>query len=177
MSTSGQINTDAAAVPTANEPKADIDATAEEFKLEQKSFADFGVSKPIVEAIAAKGITHPFPIQALTLPIALKRQDIIGQAKTGTGKTLGFGIPIVESVVRLSEEGYENLVAPGAPQALAIAPTRELAVQVAGDLKMASANRDVRIVEVYGGRAYEPQVDALKKGAEIVVGTPGRASH
>lgn len=174
MSTSGQINTDAAAVPTANEPKADIDATAEELKLEQKSFADFGVSKPIVEALAAKGITHPFPIQALTLPIALKRQDIIGQAKTGTGKTLGFGIPIVESVVGPSEEGYENLVAPGAPQALAIAPTRELAVQVAGDLKMASANRDVRIVEVYGGRAYEPQVDALKKGAEIVVGTPGR---
>lgn len=174
MSTSGQINTDHASVPTSAEPKADIDATPEELDLDRKSFADFGVSQDIVDALAEKGITYPFPIQALTLPIALTRQDIIGQAKTGTGKTLGFGIPMIESVVGPGEEGYGKLTKPGAPQALAIAPTRELAVQVAGDLKMASANRNIRIVEVYGGRAYEPQVNALKKGAEIVVGTPGR---
>lgn len=159
-------------MPALNEPAADIDATPEE--IEQKSFADYGVSQPIVEALAAKGITHPFPIQALTLPIALSGQDIIGQAKTGTGKTLGFGIPMIEAVVGPGEDGFDQLRAPGAPQALAIAPTRELAVQVAGDLVAASTNRNIRIVEVYGGRAYEPQVEALKKGAEIIVGTPGR---
>ncbi len=174
MST-GKIDTGSAAVPQTNEPAADIDATAEELvDLEGKSFADFGVSQPIVDALSAKGITYPFPIQALTLPIALTGQDIIGQAKTGTGKTLGFGIPMIEAVVGPGEEGFDDLRAPGAPQALAIAPTRELAVQVAGDLVAASANRNIRIVEVYGGRAYEPQVEALKRGAEIIVGTPGR---
>lgn len=173
-STSGKIDTGQAAVPALNEPAADIDASVDELDLEQKSFADFGVSQPIVDALNAKGITYPFPIQALTLPIALTRQDIIGQAKTGTGKTLGFGIPMIEAVVGPKDEGFDALAKPGAPQALAIAPTRELAVQVAGDLVAAAANRNIRIVEVYGGRAYEPQVDALKRGAEIVVGTPGR---
>lgn len=174
MST-GKIDTGAASVPQTNEPAADIDATAEELvDLDQKSFADFGVSQPIVDALSAKGITYPFPIQALTLPIALTGQDIIGQAKTGTGKTLGFGIPMIEAVVGPGEEGFDDLPAPGAPQALAIAPTRELAVQVAGDLVAASVNRNIRIVEVYGGRAYEPQIEALKRGAEIIVGTPGR---
>lgn len=174
MST-GKIDTGSAAVPQTNEPVADIDATVDELvDLDQKSFADFGVSQPIVDALTAKGITYPFPIQALTLPIALTGQDIIGQAKTGTGKTLGFGIPMIEAVAGPGEEGFDDLRAPGAPQALAIAPTRELAVQVAGDLVAASANRNIRIVEVYGGRAYEPQIEALKKGAEIVVGTPGR---
>ncbi|WP_182355120.1 DEAD/DEAH box helicase [Flaviflexus huanghaiensis] len=168
----GKIDTDEAVVPELNEPAADIAAAPDE--IEQKSFADYGVSEPIVDALDAKGITYPFPIQALTLPIALSGQDIIGQAKTGTGKTLGFGIPMIEAVVGPGEEGFDQLRAPGAPQALAIAPTRELAVQVAGDIVAASVNRNVRIVEVYGGRAYEPQVEALKKGAEIVVGTPGR---
>ncbi|MDM8086068.1 DEAD/DEAH box helicase [Cellulomonas cellasea] len=138
------------------------------------SFADFDVRPEIVAALAASGITHPFPIQAMTLPVALSGHDIIGQAKTGTGKTLGFGVPLLHRVVAPGEPGYDELPAPGKPQALVVVPTRELAVQVAGDLQTASSLRSVRIVQLYGGRAYEPQVDALKNGVEVVVGTPGR---
>ncbi len=119
-------------------------------------------------------IVHPFPIQAMTLPVALGGHDIIGQAKTGTGKTLGFGIPILQRVVTPTDEGYASLARPGKPQALAVAPTRELAVQVAADLGRAGAQRGARVLTVYGGRAYEPQIEALRNGVEIVVGTPGR---
>jgi len=138
------------------------------------SFADFDVRPEIVQALADAGITQPFPIQAMTLPVALSRHDIIGQAKTGTGKTLGFGVPLLDAIVAPGEDGYDQLPAPGKPQALVVVPTRELAVQVAGDLATASARRSVRVVQVYGGRAYEPQIDALNKGVEVVVGTPGR---
>jgi superfamily II DNA/RNA helicase len=139
-----------------------------------RTFADFGVRSDIVDALARVGITSPFPIQAMTLPVALGGHDIIGQAKTGTGKTLGFGLPMLERSVAPGEPGFEELPAPGKPQALAVVPTRELAVQVAGDLETASALRATRVLTVYGGRAYEPQVEALKRGVEIVVGTPGR---
>ncbi len=170
---SGFVNLTQAKAPKNNEPKADI--TGEELNLAEKTFADYGISQPIVTALADKGIIHPFPIQALTLPIALKRADIIGQAKTGTGKTLGFGIPMLENTIGPDEEGWEDLgKAQGTAQGLIIVPTRELAKQVASDLQSAAKNRSVRIVEVYGGRAYEPQVKALSKGVEIVVGTPGR---
>lgn len=142
--------------------------------FETKSFADFGVSDPIVDALEERGITHPFPIQALTLPVALDRHDIIGQAKTGTGKTLGFGIPVLEDVIAPDEEGYEDLLNPNMPQALIILPTRELTKQVADDLRAAASKLSTRIVDIYGGVAFEPQIEALKRGADIVVGTPGR---
>ncbi|WP_146844456.1 DEAD/DEAH box helicase [Cellulomonas terrae] len=140
----------------------------------EASFADFDVRPEIVQALADAGITHPFPIQAMTLPVALSGHDIIGQAKTGTGKTLGFGVPLLHRVVAPGEEGYEQLPHAGKPQALVVVPTRELAVQVAGDLATASSRRKVRVLQVYGGRAYEPQIDALTKGVDVVVGTPGR---
>jgi superfamily II DNA/RNA helicase len=128
----------------------------------------------VVSALAKAGIVHPFPVQAETLPVALAGHDIIGQAKTGTGKTLGFGIPLLAAVLGPGEPGYDQLAEPGAPQAVVIVPTRELAVQVATDLETAAAERSVRITQVYGGRAYEPQIAALKQGADVVVGTPGR---
>jgi superfamily II DNA/RNA helicase len=140
----------------------------------EPTFADFGVHPDIVAALAEHGIVHPFPIQAMTLPVALGGHDIIGQAKTGTGKTLGFGVPILQRVVSPTDEAFASLSKPGLPQALAVAPTRELAVQVAGDLERAAGKRGVRVLTVYGGRAYEPQVEALKRGVEVVVGTPGR---
>ncbi len=140
----------------------------------QQTFADFDVDARIVEALASKGIEHPFPIQAMTLPVALGGHDIIGQAQTGTGKTLGFGIPALQRVVAPGEDGYEDLPHPGAPQALIVAPTRELAVQVADDLTLAASKRSVRIATIYGGRAYEPQIEQLAKGVDVVVGTPGR---
>jgi superfamily II DNA/RNA helicase len=142
--------------------------------VSQPTFADFDVRPEIVAALAAVDIVHPFPIQAMTLPVALGGHDIIGQAKTGTGKTLGFGVPILQRVVSPTDEGYASLAKPGKPQALVVTPTRELAVQVAGDLERAGANRGARVITVYGGRAYEPQIDALRKGVEVVVGTPGR---
>ena len=141
---------------------------------EKETFASFGVHHEIVSSLTEAGITHPFPIQAMTLPIALTGHDIIGQAKTGTGKTLGFGIPALNRIVSPKDEGFDKLAAPGAPQAMIIVPTRELAVQVAGDLVTASKHRGIRIATIYGGRAYEPQIEALQKGVELIVGTPGR---
>ncbi|WP_166845980.1 DEAD/DEAH box helicase [Isoptericola sp. BMS4] len=149
-------------------------ATAAAIQAQGVSFADFGVRPEIVEALSESGITHPFPIQAMTLPVALQGHDIIGQAKTGTGKTLGFGVPLLHRVVAPGEPGYDELPAPGKPQAIVVAPTRELAVQVANDLTTASRKRSVRIVQIYGGRAYEPQIETLNAGVEVVVGTPGR---
>uniref|UniRef100_UPI0025E9C407 DEAD/DEAH box helicase n=1 Tax=Demequina sp. TaxID=2050685 RepID=UPI0025E9C407 len=144
-------------------------------QLADQTFADYAVDSRIVEALAESGITHPFPIQAMTLPVALSGHDIIGQAKTGTGKTLGFGIPLLQRTAAPGEAAYDELgEAHGKPQALVVAPTRELAVQVAGDLQTASRKRAVRIVQIYGGRAYEPQIEALQKGVDVVVGTPGR---
>ncbi len=141
---------------------------------EDRAFADFDLHPDIVRALADGGITHPFPIQAMTLPVALSRHDIIGQAKTGTGKTLGFGLPLLHHVVAPDDPQFSAQERPGAPQALVVAPTRELAVQVAGDLTKASAHRGIRVLTVYGGRAYEPQIEALQRGVEVVVGTPGR---
>ncbi|WP_428846140.1 DEAD/DEAH box helicase [Microcella sp.] len=119
----------------------------------------------MVEALAAKGILSPFPIQEQTIPLALSGQDIIGQAKTGTGKTFGFGLPLIQHLGLHPEPGVKALV---------VVPTRELCVQVTQDLELASANRDVKIVSIYGGKAYEGQIEQLKAGAQIVIGTPGR---
>ena len=160
------------AAPEVEDATPDITGKGED--LDKKSFADFGVTDPIVDALEDKGITHPFPIQALTLGPALDRHDIIGQAKTGTGKTLGFGIPVLEDVIAPDEEGYEDLLNPNQPQALIILPTRELTKQVAQDLRQAAKYLSTRIVEIYGGVAFEPQIEALQRGADIVVGTPGR---
>ena len=149
-------------------------SSAAAIQAQDVSFADFGVRDEIVEALRDGGITHPFPIQAMTLPVALQGHDIIGQAKTGTGKTLGFGVPLLHRVAAPGEPEYDLLPAPGKPQAIVVAPTRELAVQVAKDLESASKRRSVRIVQIYGGRAYEPQIETLNSGVEVVVGTPGR---
>jgi superfamily II DNA/RNA helicase len=110
----------------------------------------------------------------MALPIALLGTDMIGQARTGTGKTLAFGIPVLQRIVAPHDPDYEELAGPDKPQALIVAPTRELALQVADDLVIAGKRREVRSLTVYGGVAYEPQLAALKAGVDIVVGTPGR---
>lgn len=158
-----------------NDATPDIEEKLSTTELKAKTFADFEVSAPICEALEAKGITHPFPIQALTLPVALAGRDIIGQAKTGTGKTLGFGLPTLMKVAGPRTVAYETEVAyPGHPQALIIVPTRELCKQVAGDLRVAAKGLTTRITEIYGGAAFEPQIAALEKGTDVIVGTPGR---
>lgn len=141
------------------------------------TFRDLGILPETAEALEAVGIITPFPIQEMTLPVALAGNDVIGQAKTGTGKTLGFGLPLLERVVvpvdvEAGRARPEDLV--DGPQALIIVPTRELCTQVSNDLLTAGKVRNVRVLAIYGGRAYEPQVEALKKGVDVVVGTPGR---
>jgi superfamily II DNA/RNA helicase len=129
------------------------------------TFAELGIEQDMVDALATKGIISPFPIQEQTIPMGLAGQDIIGQAKTGTGKTLGFGLPLLQAL------GTDP--APGV-KALVVVPTRELCVQVAEDLVLASSNRATKVAAIYGGKAYEGQVEELKAGAQVVVGTPGR---
>lgn len=129
------------------------------------NFIELGIDQDIVEALEAKGITAPFPIQEQAIPLALAGQDIIGQAKTGTGKTFGFGLPLIQKL------GLSP--APGA-KALVVVPTRELAIQVADDLKLATSNRSTTVAAIYGGKSYEGQVAEIDAGAQIIVGTPGR---
>ena len=110
----------------------------------------------------------------MAIPVALTGADLIGQARTGTGKTLAFGTTLLQRIVVQSDPDFEFLADPGAPQALVVAPTRELASQVGKDLQTASARRKARVLTIYGGVAYEDQLATLKSGVEIVVGTPGR---
>lgn len=110
----------------------------------------------------------------MTLSVALMGTDLIGQARTGTGKTLAFGIPVLQRSFAPGHPEYDELEAPGKPQALIVAPTRELALQVSSDLQLAGKDRGIRVLTVYGGVPYEPQLEALATGVEVVVGTPGR---
>ena len=133
--------------------------------LQYVTFSALKIDQDMVDALATKGITEPFPIQTQTIPMGLAGQDIIGQAKTGTGKTLGFGLPVLQSLGTDPEPGVKALV---------VVPTRELCVQVAEDLVLASSNRATKVAAIYGGKAYEGQVEQIKAGAQVIVGTPGR---
>ena len=149
-------------------------------KPDSPTFAELGVRPEIVSALAEAGIVHTFAIQELTLPLALAGEDVIGQARTGMGKTLGFGVPLLSRVTPPSEQPAATLEGEAAdrtrdvPQALVVVPTRELCVQVAQDLADAGKHLGIRVTAIYGGRAYEPQLTALRKGVDVVVGTPGR---
>ncbi len=114
------------------------------------------------------GIERTFAIQELTLPLALAGDDLIGQARTGTGKTLGFGVPLIQRITS------GDTALDGTPRALVVVPTRELCLQVSADLIAAGRGLGVRVLAVYGGRPYEPQIKALTSGVDLVVGTPGR---
>ncbi|MBC7307832.1 MAG: DEAD/DEAH box helicase, partial [Dietzia sp.] len=143
------------------------------------SFAELGVRPEIVTALAERGITHTFAIQELTLPLALAGSDLIGQARTGMGKTYGFGVPLLHRI----STGEATRELDGTPRALVIVPTRELCLQVTQDLKIAatgltastgSGTRPLKVLAIYGGTPYEQQTEALEKGVDVVVGTPGR---
>src|SRR5690606_33474516 len=131
----------------------------------QIEFQDLGLSAETLSAITEKGFIHPTPIQAATIPLLLKNEiDIVGQAQTGTGKTAAFGLPLIE----LLEEDARRV------QALILVPTRELALQVSKELSSFKGNKKLWISTVYGGQNILQQIKELKKGADIVVGTPGR---
>ncbi len=145
------------------------------------TFADLGVRDELVRALSENGIEHPFAIQELTLPLALGGEDLIGQARTGMGKTLAFGVPMLQRITTDTERALT-----GIPRGLVVVPTRELCMQVSADLADAAkylrtaqpgtdvADRKLSVTSIYGGRPYEPQIEALRAGADVVVGTPGR---
>ena len=166
---------DPAAVTTASSgeaPDPATDAVTEAPPVQ--TFAELGILPDFADALADVNILNPFPIQAMAIPIALTGTDMIGQARTGTGKTLAFGLTLLQRIVLPGNRDYEQLAKPGAPQALVVAPTRELASQVSKDLSVAAKRSQARVLTVYGGVGYENQLDRLKEGVDVVVGTPGR---
>jgi ATP-dependent RNA helicase RhlE len=128
-----------------------------------QSFSALGVSAAVGQALADRGIVEPFPVQSLVLPDALAGRDILAKAPTGSGKTLAFGVPIAE---RIAAGG-------GAPRALVLVPTRELAVQVCGELRAVAAAKGLRVEAAYGGAPVGPQAKRVRN-ADVVVATPGR---
>lgn len=144
------------------QPLPEAEAMAEP---ENPTFAELGVHPDIVRALSSAGIERTFAIQSLTLPLALAGEDVIGQARTGMGKTLGFGVPMLQRL---------TLPGDGTPQALVVVPTRELCLQVTHDLTDAAKHLGVRTTAIYGGRPYESQIESLRKGVDLVIGTPGR---
>jgi len=132
--------------------------------LRPQKFTDLGLSKELLQAVAYMGFEEPTPIQVKTIPALLKGKDVIGQAQTGTGKTAAYGIPIVE---RLDARNFMV-------QAIILTPTRELAIQVAEEINKIGRFRRIHAVPIYGGQSIERQIRALRKGVQIVVGTPGR---
>ena len=135
-----------------------------EVYMQQKTFYDLGLSKLVLQGIEMMGYVMPSPIQEKAIPVLLEGKDIIGQAQTGTGKTLAFG-SVLLSCIEKSQQGV---------QALILSPTRELALQIDEELRRIGKYTRLSIVSVYGGSEIEKQIRALKKGADIVVGTPGR---
>ncbi|MEU4599445.1 DEAD/DEAH box helicase [Nocardia sp. NPDC023988] len=140
------------------------------------SFAELGVRSEIVRALGEIGIERTFAIQELTLPLALAGEDLIGQARTGMGKTFGFGVPLLHRIAT-ADTGTTPL--DGTPRALVIVPTRELCIQVTKDLENASKyltnhQGPLKVAAIYGGRPYDSQIADLNKGVDVVVGTPGR---
>ena len=128
-------------------------------------FSELGVEKDLVEALDVSGISKPFEIQKITIPDILKGRDVCGKAKTGSGKTIAFGLPIVQLLQRSK---------PGKPTGLALVPTRELAVQVCKEIDPLASKRKLRVKAIYGGSPIEKQIESLKKGVDFVVATPGR---
>ncbi|WJY67508.1 DEAD/DEAH box helicase [Corynebacterium auris] len=137
---------------------------------QKATFAQLGVAAEIVDALFARGITAPFSIQELAIPLALEGRDLIGQARTGMGKTYAFGVPLLDRVF----DDADIAELDGTPRALIVVPTRELAAQVTEDLAAAAEQTPLRVTTIYGGRPYEEQIAALDAGVDVVVGTPGR---
>ena len=170
-STNAPANDHATASDRASQP-------ADSAQSETPTFEELGVAAEIVDALAENGITHTFAIQELTLPLALDGKDLIGQARTGMGKTLAYGVPLLDRI-------FDDAAIPeldGTPRALVVAPTRELAYQVSDDLTLAAKHlanfndehRSLRVTTICGGHPFEKQIAQLREGTDCIVGTPGR---
>ncbi|MBV9487600.1 MAG: DEAD/DEAH box helicase, partial [Frankiaceae bacterium] len=147
-----------------------LDAAAQLPEPAPRDFAQLGLPSPLVTVLARRGIHQPFAIQARTLPDALAGRDVLGRAQTGSGKTLGFGLPMLTRLV----PGSNRRTPPGAPRGLVLVPTRELARQVADAIAPLGHPLYLRVTTVYGGAPMGRQIEALRRGVDIVVATPGR---
>jgi superfamily II DNA/RNA helicase len=148
-------------------------APSEDSYSTNKTFADLGVSHELVAVLNAQGITTAFPIQALTIADALAGRDVCGKAKTGSGKTLGFGLPMLQRIAATEAPQVASGHA-ARPRGLVLLPTRELAVQVYEVLKPLGAALGLRVTSVYGGADIERQIKSLRKGSDVIIATPGR---
>jgi superfamily II DNA/RNA helicase len=135
-------------------------------------FADFGLAPEILRALSGQGYVHPTPIQAQAIPIVLQGRDVMGAAQTGTGKTAGFSLPIIQMLLAHASTSMSPARHP--VRALILTPTRELAVQVAENVKAYAQHTPLRSTVVFGGMDMKPQTELLRKGVEIVIATPGR---
>ncbi len=142
-----------------------MSAVPEGESLDSVSFRDLGLSEPVLKALADVGYESPSPIQAATIPVLLSGADMLGQAQTGTGKTAAFALPALSRIDLSLHE----------PQVLVLVPTRELALQVAEAFQRYAAHlKGFHVLPIYGGQSYQPQLNALRRGVHVVVGTPGR---
>ena len=135
--------------------------------IDVTSFADLKLRPEVLQALSDVGYESPTPIQAATIPVLLSGVDVLGQAQTGTGKTAAFALPLLSRLDLAQRD----------PQALVMVPTRELAIQVAEAFQKYAAHlRGFHVLPIYGGQSYTPQLQALKRGAHVIVGTPGRVT-
>jgi ATP-dependent RNA helicase DeaD len=137
---------------------------SQEDNTEMTTFPELGLSRPVLKAIETMGYEEPSPVQAVTIPLLMSGKDAIVQSLTGTGKTAAFGIPIIERASAKSD----------VPKAMVLTPTRELAVQVSGEISRIGRFKDISVVPIYGGQAIERQLRSLQRGAQVIVATPGR---
>lgn len=158
------VDLSASALPEST-PNAEVFTTTITSAEPESGFAGFGFSDALLRTLADKGYSEPSPIQKAAFPELMLGRDLVGQAQTGTGKTAAFALPLLERL----ESGQKT------PQALVLAPTRELAMQVADSFKAYSAGHPhLKVLAVYGGTDFRSQISALKRGVDVVVGTPGR---
>ena len=144
---------------------AEVFTTTIDSNKPESGFDGFGFSEALLKTLADKGYSEPSPIQKAAFPELMLGRDLVGQAQTGTGKTAAFALPLLERLA----SGQKT------PQALVLAPTRELAMQVADSFKAYSAGHPhLKVLAVYGGTDFRSQINALRRGVDVVVGTPGR---
>jgi len=152
----------------------EILGSAQDTYATEHTFAALGVAAPLVAALQAQGIETAFPIQAMTIADALAGRDVCGKAKTGSGKTLGFGLPMIMRVAEAVERDGKSTGTPATPRGLVLLPTRELAVQVFEVLEPLGQSMGLGVAAVYGGADIERQTKQLAKGADLIIATPGR---
>ncbi len=158
------------ASPTAS-PDSDLEQPPAQGEAPEPRFSDLGLDDRVLSVVDKLGYETPSPIQAQTIPLLAEGRDVVGLAQTGTGKTAAFALPALTLMARRADEGYQG----ASPQTLVLAPTRELALQVAEAFSTyAGGLQDITVLPIYGGAPYGPQLAGLRRGADVVVGTPGR---